>query len=402
MTRTLSETAPQEKSAAVSLAAGFCGLAIAMGVGRFLYTSLLPGMMAAYGFGEAVAGAMASWNYVGYLAGALAMTRVSTSGRYPLFIFWTLLSLVTTAGMGLVKGELAWHTVRFFSGLASAGMFVLVSALVLDALARAQRASLAGFLYSGVGTGIAASGLAGPFLAARFGPDGAWLGMGLACLPFALFSFWALKPPAASRHAAPARAAAPAASALSGRSDKKAWNALFVAYFLEGLGYIISATFLVAQVGAATGSQALADASWVITGGAAACTAPLWPFLARRTGYLKALLAALLLQSLGVALPALSSAAWAALAGGLLFGGTFMGIVVLSLQYGVTLSGRSSAWSVGILTAIYGVGQIIAPVVAGKLAENGAGLGISFTLSSAGLLLAVVVLVLGHMGKKTG
>lgn len=381
------------------LAAGFCALIIAMGVGRFVYTSLLPGMMAVHGFGEAAAGAMAGWNYVGYLAGALAMRGVSTGARYRFFVFWMLLSLATTMGMGLIRGEAAWHTVRFISGVASAGIFVLCSAMVLDALATAGRSALAGLLYSGVGAGIVFGGLLAPFLESRFGTDGAWLGMGIVCLPLASFSLICLRPSYSMQ----------SIQKNSGRNTppgekqggaKRALVSLILAYFLEGLGYIISATFLVAMIGASTGSMALANASWVITGGAAALSAPLWPLIARRTGYLNSLLAAFLLQGVGVLLPVVSSSGTAALGSGLLFGGTFMGITVLSLQYGVSLSSRSSAHTVGTMTVVYGAGQIIGPFVAGMLASEGGGFALSFALSAVCLFLAIGALLLGHLPGK--
>lgn len=381
------------------LAAGFCALIIAMGVGRFVYTSLLPGMMAVHGFGEAVAGAMAGWNYVGYLVGALAMRGVPTGGRYRFFVFWMILSLATTMAMGLIKGEVPWHIVRFISGVASAGIFVLCSAMVLDALAAAGRSALAGLLYSGVGSGIVFGGLLAPFLELRFGVDGAWLGIGIICLPLAFFSLIYLHP-GSSVQPTPKNSGLNTPPGERQGKAKRALVSLILAYFLEGLGYIISATFLVAMIGVSTGSMSLANASWVITGGAAALSAPLWPLIARRTGYLNSLLAAFVLQGVGVLLPVVSSSGTAALSSGLLFGGTFMGITVLSLQYGVSLSSRSSAHTVGTMTVVYGVGQIIGPFVAGMLASEGGGFAFSFALSAACLFLAIGVLLLGHLPGK--
>lgn len=368
--------------------AGLCSLAAVMGIGRFLYTTLLPDMMLAHGWDESVAGYMAAWNYAGYLAGVLSM-RGQKPGlrRYVNFILYLALSLATTAGMGLVATVPLWTAMRVVSGFASGACFVLCSSIVLDALAAIKKPQLAGFMYSGVGCGIALGGLTAPLFLARLGVDGAWIAAAALCVPLAVFSLAVLRPGKSSAQNAPS-AAAPQAS----RGSRRAYNALLAAYFLEGFGYIIGTTFLVAQVRATTGSAALAGASWIFTGIAAAVSTPVWR-LAVRSGYLRVLVTALLVQAVGALLPAVSSGMVGNLAGGMLLGGTFMGIVVLSLQYGVSLSGKSSAYTVAVLTGIYGVGQIFGPFVAGLTATEGQGFGTAFVLSSASLFLAAAILI---------
>ncbi len=51
---------------------GALALAAAMGIGRFAYTALLPATQRALGAGDDVAGAIASVNLAGYLAGVRA------------------------------------------------------------------------------------------------------------------------------------------------------------------------------------------------------------------------------------------------------------------------------------------------------------------------------------------
>ena len=375
---------------------GFCALATVMGIGRFVYTALLPGMMHAHGFGEETAGVMAAWNYAGYLAGVLAM-RGAVPGlrRYALFVAFLALSLVTTAGMGLVHTVPLWHALRFLSGVASGACFVLCSSIVLDTLTAINRPVLAGLLYSGVGTGIALGGFSTGPLESLGGPDTAWLGMTLLCLPLAALACFALRPgvnrsPQASHGSA-------AASPGERKGQRRKYAVLLLVYFIEGFGYIIGATFLVALVQAATNSPETGRAAWIVTGCAAAVSTPLWRIAARK-GYVPMLILALILQGLGVLLPVLSPAPAAALAGGLLLGGTFMGITVLALQYGVLLSGRSSAHTVAVMTALYGVGQIIGPFVAGLTAE-GRGFAFAFILSAAGLFIGAGLMAAGSIRK---
>ncbi|GAB7082092.1 YbfB/YjiJ family MFS transporter [Megalodesulfovibrio paquesii] len=381
---------------------GWCALVVAMGIGRFAYTVLLPGMMTAHHFGEDVAGMMAAWNYAGYLLGVLAM-RSQQPGRrrYLLLLASLTLSVASTAAMYGVDTVWLWHTLRFVAGLASGGCFVLASAIVLDTLLAVRRPVLGGLLYSGVGSGIVLGGLAAGPLEAAGGPDTAWLGMAMLALPLAILAGIALRP---GLNRVPEALHPPATAAASRHSHPQhgTYRLLLTAYFLEGFGYIIGTTFLVALVQETTQSAQIARTAWLVTGAAAAVTAPLWR-LAARKGYRPMLILAFLLQGVGVLLPAVSNTPIAALAGGLLLGGTFMGIVVLSLQYGVTLSGRASAHTVAVMTALYGVGQILGPFLAGMGAGDGGssgqgqGFAFAFILSAISLFIAAGLLLAGAM-----
>lgn len=364
---------------------GACAFIVFMGVGRFAFTVLLPGMMTGYGFSADVAGMMASWNYAGYLMGVLLMRKEKPGQRrFMLFVALLLVSVLTTAVMAFVKEWYLLHTIRFLAGFASGACFVLCSSIVLDTLAATKQPVLAGLLYSGVGTGIAASGLAAGPLEAVGHAQAGWLGMAVLCLPLAAVAAVTLHP---ARNDAPPTVA-PKSITVTRKKDNKKYVLLVIAYFLEGFGYIIAATFLVTLVQDVTSSPGIARATWIGTGCAAALSAPLWRLAANKS-YLPMLILAFLLQAVGVVLPILSSSTIAVLGSGLLLGGTFMGITVLALQYGVSLSGTSSANTVAVMTALYGVGQILGPIVAGA-----AGFYIAFAVSAmsllggAGLLLA--------------
>jgi predicted MFS family arabinose efflux permease len=54
-----------------SLVAGILALVVALGIGRFAYTPILPAMQERFDLSNAAAGTLASSNYLGYLLGAL-------------------------------------------------------------------------------------------------------------------------------------------------------------------------------------------------------------------------------------------------------------------------------------------------------------------------------------------
>lgn len=369
---------------------GACALVAAMGIGRFAFTAVLPGMMESYGFGEDVAGVMAAWNYAGYLAGVLLMRKAAGRRRYVFFIAFLFAGIVAAACMGLTAVAPILHGVRFVAGVASGACFVLCSSIVLDVLAARNRPALAGVFYSGVGAGIAISGLATGPLVASGGPEAAWFAFAAICLPLAAISIFLLRPEPIDR---PPAQAAPQALPQGQSGTQHKYRLLLAAYFLEGFGYIIGTTFLVSLVRDTTNSSDVALASWTAAGCAAALSAPLWRFAARKS-YLPMLILAFTLQGIGVLLPVLSGLPLAALGGGVLLGGTFMGITVLSLQYGVSLSGKPSAHTIAVMTAVYGIGQILGPIVAG-----GKGFHAAFIVSAAGLFVGAGLLTAALFSK---
>src|SRR5687767_12738441 len=71
--RPMPPAAPPLRPVSIALA-GLVSLAVAMGIGRFAFTPLLPIMLAERSVDLAGASLLASANYLGYLLGALACT----------------------------------------------------------------------------------------------------------------------------------------------------------------------------------------------------------------------------------------------------------------------------------------------------------------------------------------
>jgi MFS family permease len=340
---------------------GAATLAVAMGIGRFAYTPILPLMEHQAGLSSQGASDLATANYAGYLIGALAPTVAPALTRSRLTARLSLLTLIATlALMPASTVPAAWLALRLVAGIASALLFVIAaSALFTGAAGRA------GWGFSGVGLGIALSGA----LVLAIGPDSTWRAAwwGAAALAAVLgAAAWTLRPPAAGRP--PDRNRAGGDDPGGGRPRTGRWfAALLASYTLEGVGYIIAGTFLVAAVGRA-GPAWLGSGAWVITGLAAAPSAAMWARLARRWSRSTLVLTALVVQAAGIALPALAGGDAAALLAAVLFGNTFMAVTSLSLAIGTHLRFPRA---VALLTAGYGAGQVLGPLVARPLLHAG-------------------------------
>jgi predicted MFS family arabinose efflux permease len=171
---------------------------------------------------------------------------------------------------------------------------------------------------------------------------------------------------------------------------------LVAAYGFEGLGYIVSGTFLVAAVVSWPGLESYGALSWVLVGLAAAPSTMIWGLLANRFGEPRALLAAYLLQVAGIVMPVVFLHWSTVFLGAVLFGGTFMGIVTLSMNAGRNLAPHNGR-VVGQLTAAYGLGQMIGPMAAGAMATWTGGYEIPLmfagclVLAGAGALIPLMI-----------
>ena len=360
---------------------GICGLVLTIGLARFAYTPLLPLMQAQAGLSDLAGGWLAATNYAGYMSGALLAAWVDDARlRHRLYSAGLCASLLITALMGLSDNLWLWALSRYLGGLCGAAGMLLGSGLVLNWLMRAGRRPELGLHFTGLGLGIVVSAL-GAMAMSRLGLNWAlqWQGFAFVGLLF-LIPAWAWRPPVPPPTAAVASA---------GTAPARRWMALMIAsYFCAGWGFVISATFTVAIVERQPLLAGQGPWAWLLVGLAATPAVFFWDRVARRLGEVQALLIAFGLQTVAVMLPALSGSLAAALAGALLYGATFIGIVSLTLA----LVGRRSPGNPGKamarLTLSYGAAQVSAPALTGAMVH------MSGSYRGA-LWLTAVVLVLG-------
>jgi MFS family permease len=332
-------------------------------------------MQAATGFGAATAGWIAGWNYLGYLLGALAASLVAGRGmRVEVLAGSIAASIVTTAAMGLTTSITLWCALRFVAGLASAGVLVLSSAIVLETLSRASRPHLMGAHFAGVG---------------MTDWSGLWFTLAGVSAALALLT---LPLPLARRGLQPGAAAVRAAAPV----ERFPESLLIASYFLEGLGYVITGTFLVAIAKQMPALGGAAELLWIAVGLAGAPSSLLWIRAAQRWGAPAALIAAHLVQAAGIVLPVFFGSLWVALLAAVCFGGTLMGITAVAVSLGGRISAQP-ARMIGLLTAAFGLGQMIGPVIAGWLAERQGGFDGSLVLAAGAVVLGALLLAAGRV-----
>lgn len=385
-------------------------LAVAMGIGRFAFTPILPLMIQEGKVHLAQTAWLSSSNYIGYLVGALSLLK---SKRHPLFVVLGL-TLVTLTTWLASLSSFGWLLVlRFLAGVASAWVLVSISAFAINWL-KSRRVVSSGLIYTGVGIGITLTGLicsyfifqsATATIAAQssFSPLSSrlwqYLGM-IALLAILLVTFLLTKinsQPASTAAAKAIHTKAthinPTSSSIPPPAKLKLANVL-TAYGLFGFGYILPATFLpqIAKQWLSGQSYLLI---WPFFGLAAALSVVLSQGLQRRYNNVSLLgvwRVSQIIMAVGTLLPAL----WQSLAGlmlsALMVGGTFMVVTMAGLQVAASQVTHYPKYNLSaLMTASFAFGQLIGPLTA--LVATGKNIWLALLPVSAIVLLIGVALL---------
>jgi len=371
------------------LLAGIASLILTIGIARFSYTPLLPIMQVETGLSDANGGWLATYNYVGYMCGAIIAASISNLRlKDTLYRIGLIVALITTAGMAISESIWLWGFLRFLAGLASAGGLLIGSGLILNWLIRHNHRMELGIHFSGIGLGIVVSAIAVDAMANHFRWDEQWIiltGIGLLLVIPAWF--WLPRPSSLPITAG--------GNTLKDDPPDRQWMTLLIAsYFCAGFGFVISATFLVVIVEKLPNLQGNGELVWLMVGVAAAPACYLWDRIARVMGTLKALQLAYGLQIVGIVIPAISGSLTAVIVSSILYGATFIGIVSLMLTMVGKFYPTKPAKPMGKLTLSYGVAQIAAPALAGNLAETTGSYNGSLYIAAAIMAVGMIFLAI--------
>ena len=363
--------------------AGLLALAVAMGIGRFAFTPILPMMQSEVGLSLAAAGWLAAANYLGYFLGALCAARLSTA--------WAvrgglLLIAVATFAMGLTHAFALWLVLRLAAGVASAWVLVHVSAWALEHLHALRRADASGVVFAGVGVGIAGAGLLCLGLMSRsVDADHTWQWFGATALLLTAIVWSAFR----------GRPSSPDVT-VTAPMPRVRWNRdrvrVALCYAALGFGYIIPATFLPAMAHRYVTNPTVFGLAWPVFGAAAALSTWIAARKLHAVDNRKLWAGSYVLMAIGVGLPVLWTGLAAILIAALLVGGTFMVVTMAGLREARTIAPKSATAFIATLTAAFALTQVIGPVLVSAVVHLRHGFADSLLAAALVLLIAAVAL----------
>ncbi|HZF02724.1 MAG TPA: YbfB/YjiJ family MFS transporter [Patescibacteria group bacterium] len=370
--------------------AGLTALAVAMGIGRFAFTPILPMMQEDAGVSITAGAWLASANYLGYLLGALSVMAVPI--RAASAIRGGLVTIgLATLGMGLQDHFAIWIILRALAGIASAWVLICTSAWCLERLEPLRQPVLESTVFSGVGAGIAlAGGSCLAFMHLHTTSARAWIVFGVASLALSV-AIW------------PVFGAGDRAPSTARRLPRRAfawdreWIGLTLCYGAFGFGYIIPATFLPVMARQAIRNPEIFGLSWPMFGAAAMASTLLIGIVRRLVTNRRVWIASHLVMALGVALPVIWPGIAATMLAALCVGGTFMVITMVGMQEARDVAGGRATGLMAAMTSAFALGQIAGPISASYL--HGAGGDFSAALLVACGALVVSACVLGSLSR---
>lgn len=374
--------------------AGICSLIVTVGVARFSYSLLLPVMQEGAGLTELGGGWLASTNFMGYMSGVLLAASIhNLNYKYNLHRVYLILSVVTSAAMVMTTDITTWAILRFLAGTCASGGFIIASGLVLKWLVKNNHRAELGIHFAGAGLSIVITSLlfeAMQTISADWQQQ--WLALSVLAVVFAVPAWlWMPHPSSENKNQENVKDNPP---------SKKFKSLMMLAYFCAGYGYAVSSTFIVDIVERTKGLQGQGGFVFLLIGLAAIPATLIWDRVARRFGYLRTLIAAYLLQVIGIILPAINDSLPTVIISALLFGGTFIACVSLVLTMAGKFFPSDPAKFMGTMTLSYGAAQIIAPVCTGYIVETygsyDPGLYLSATVVMVGTVFLYGLLTLKH------
>jgi MFS family permease len=353
----------KDSNASIILA-GILALIIGVGVARFVFTSLLPPMLEDY-LTVSFAGILASFNYVGYLAGSIfAVFIKDIYAKVKFFRLGMILSIVTTLVLATTHNETLWLISRVIAGFGAAMALVVGSAIVMSKLKFESKTKAMGIHFSGIGFSILVSDLIVRGVFSLGGTwENAWFVLSIFALVTCFYPIYILSfDKKVNTHG------------VQHHFDIKLFTPFVVllifAYFCEGVGMVVQSTFIPDIINSLEGLEGYGNLTWTIVGLAGIPSCIIWMNLAHKYGSVNIIIIAMSLQVIGILISALTTNIYLNLLSGVLYGGTFIGLVALFMSLGGKLASHNPVILMGALTTAYGVGQVLAPLYCVALIEK--------------------------------
>jgi len=338
------------------LLAGILALIIGVGVARFVFTSLLPFMLVDH-LSITFAGILASFNYLGYLAGSIFSVFIKDmNSKIKYFRFGMFLCVSTTLILATTQNDTVWLISRVVAGFGAAMALIVGSAIVFNKLKMEDKTKAMGIHFSGIGFSVLITDLISRGVFAYGGTwSDAWMVLSIFAFFASLYSMYILSIEKEVKQ-----------NTKKHPFDKKLFKGfviiLIIAYFTEGIGMVVQATFLPDIINSLEGLEGYGGYAWTLVGLAGIPSCIIWMRLAHKYGSVNIIMIVMLLQVLGILIPAFTNNMYLNLLSGLLYGGTFVALVALFMNLGGKLAGSNPVILMGAITTAYGIGQVAAPL----------------------------------------
>lgn len=377
---TLTASSPRPAETLLILFAGISSLIVAHGLGRFAFTPLLPYLIQDNVITLAQGANLATWNYIGYLVGALVAVSLHARNSTQSVLIWALL---VNAGLTILQIITTDYTffllLRLCNGITNGLVFVLVPALILEWLAEHHKTQLSGLMFTGVSIGLILDSILIDWSSAWFSGQLRWIPIGLVALPLALFSVWQLKKITLSSR--------PTAVIRSSRLLDRNSTPLFIGYAGAGLGYILPMTFLPTLAHELIRNQPFILTNiWLITALSCLILLPFWNKLGASTNDRFALICSYIVQILSLIAVLIFHNAIGVVICAILMGGSFMGTVVCSQRIARIFQPHQGPKLYAALISLYAGTQLIGPWLAKLWIDHGGTLLQSFYMGLAALI----------------
>jgi MFS family permease len=375
-----------------------------LGFARLGYTMILPSMQEALDLSDTQTGGLATGNFIGYLALALAGGFVASRyGPRRVIAVSMLLAGVTMMLTGLSNsfGEaLLW---RVLTGIGSGGSNVPVMGLLVAWFAARRRGLAAGVAVAGSSPAVIIAGLLVPRILDTFGADGwrySWVILGALVVLLGVLAAALLRNRPEEKGLRPV-AASPVESAPVNKASSLDWGQVYrssrvwhlaLVYVAFGFSYIIYATYFAKYLQAEAGyTKEAAGNLWAIVGWISIFCGLIWGTVSDRIGRKYGLALVYVLQAIAYAAFALSRTPAGYTGSAILFGLTAWSIPgIVTAACGDYVGSQMAPAALGFVTLFFGLGQAAGPLVAGGLADATSSFGPAFLVAAGVALLGGV------------
>ena len=338
------------------LLAGILALIIGVGLARFAFTSLLPFMLEDF-LSITMTGLLASFNFAGYLSGAIfAVFIKDINQKVFYFRIGMLLCVITTFILGITTNDIIWIISRIIAGFGTAMAIIVGSAIVMYKLNMKDKTKAMGIHFSGIGLAIVVTDFISKAVIYLNGTWSlAWIIMSIFGILTTAYSLYILSFDSKQKQ-----------TVIQYKFNKSIFTPLVIiltfAYFTEGVGFVVQATFLPDIINSVKGLEGYGGYTWTIVGIVAVPSTIILMKLAHKYGSINIIMIAMFLQVIGILLPALTSNIYLNIFSGVLYGATFAGLVSLFMHLGGKLAPHNPVILMAAFTSAYGIGQVFAPL----------------------------------------